>query len=325
MPNYIGLDLGGTNIKAGIVDDAGTILTQTSVATPSQASVDALVDALANVCQTLANAANLPIDQVAAIGIGSPGAIDFENGIIKRSPNLPNFSDTPLAKLLRQKIGRPTYLENDANAAAFGEFWAGAGRDQAIKYMVMITLGTGIGGGIITNGKLVHGHAGFAGEIGHMIVQPHGRPGAAKTLGTLESYASAPHTAKRAREALEQSPNAEASALASILANTGTLTAKDVFDTAQTGDPIAAQVAEETAMYLAIACVNFCRILDPQMIVFAGGMIAAGDYLFSRIRAEFQALTWNVVPEHVQLVPAQLGNDAGFIGAAAVAHTQANP
>lgn len=317
MPHYIGLDLGGTNIKAGLLDHQKQALAQTSVPTDGEDGPDAVMQRMADAAQAVADEAGVAIEDVAAIGIGAPGPMDIEMGVIKSAPNLPGWENIPVRDRIRQLTGRPTVLENDANAAAFGEFWAGAGRNQAIRHMVMLTLGTGIGFGIISRGKVVHGATGIAGEGGHLILVPNGRQCGCGQRGCLETYASANSTAARAIEAIKAGESSILREKAGDDLNS--ITSRKVFEAAKAGDGLAERIVNETAEYLGIAAVTICRLLDPQMIVFAGGMILAGDYLFDKVRSAFSAQTWDVAEDHVRLEPALLGNDAGFIGAAAVA------
>ena len=317
MAYYIGLDLGGTNIKAGVVDEKARVVTKISVVTNAQNGPDAVIAALVTAAVEVAKQAKLPLENIAGIGIGSPGMLDIKNGIVRASPNLPGWKNEKVRDRGAAGTGRPAVLENDANAAGFGEFWVASGRDPSIRHLVMLTLGTGVGSGIIIDGKVLHGAFDVGAEAGHMIIVPEGRLCGCGQHGCLEAYASATNTAKRAIEAIEAG---EKSSLQKILNGPdGTITAKDVFEAAESGDALASRIVDETATYLGIACVSLCRLLDPQMIVFAGGMILAGQFLFDRVRAAFLSHTWKMVKPQVQIVPALLGNDAGFIGAAAVA------
>ena len=317
MGFYIGLDLGGTNIKAGLVDETPNVLASASVPTPLEGGPDSVISVMSDLAWRVAAEAKLGMEEVSCIGIGSPGPLDFKNGVVLALPNLQGWQNVPLRDRTSAKTGRPVVLENDANAAAFGEFWAGAGRDPSIRHMIMLTLGTGIGSGLIIDGRIVHGGFGLGGEGGHLIVEPNGRLCGCGQHGCLESYASARNTALRAEAALAAG---EPSSLRQVgKSGSGQISAKDVFDAAKIGDLLARRIVQETAKYLAIGCVSLCRVLDPQMIVFAGGMTLAGDYLFDMVTAEFQKRTWSITKDQVQVVPARLGNDAGFIGAAAVA------
>lgn len=317
MINYVGLDIGGTNIKAAIVNDHGGLVAQLSTPTGEDPSTQSLVADMSGAVREVLSRAGITTRQVAAMGIGSPGPIDVDAGVLKAAPNLPSIREAPLCRLMRESTGLATVLENDANAAALGEFWAGAGSDPAVRHMVMLTLGTGIGTGLIVDGQLVRGGHGIAGEGGHLIVVPDGRPCGCGQKGCLEAYASASQTARRAIEAINQG---QATSLARpTQEQADRLTAKDVFNAALAGDPLAQRITRETAYYLGIACVSLCRLLDPHLIVFAGGMILAGDSLFDQVREVFVDHDWRMDRSRVRIVPACLGNDAGVIGAAAVA------
>ncbi len=316
MKYYVGIDLGGTNVKAGLVDANTNVLAKLQVPTQVEAGPDKVIAVMADAARQVVERGNISMDQVASIGIGSPGSIDYEAGVILSAPNLTDFNDLPLRNRVTEVTGRPVILENDANAAAFGEFWAGAGRDQSIRHLVMFTLGTGVGTGLIIDGKLIRGAFGLGAEGGHMIIEPNGRPCGCGQKGCLEAYTSAPHTAARATEAVETGGN---SSLQAILNDNRLITSKDVFDAAAKGDPLANRIVDETVFYLALGCISICRLLDPQMIVFAGGMILAGDILFERLHKSVDRQNWKMTKKTVEIVPAKLGNDAGFIGAAAVA------
>jgi glucokinase len=280
---------------------------------------DSVIETMTAAAKEAAGQAGVKLSQVDYVGIGAPGPIDFSRGVVRKAPNLKGWDgEIALQSRIAEALGRPAMLENDGNAAALGEFWAGAGRDAGTKvdHLVMLTLGTGIGCGIIVNGQVLHGAQGAAAEAGHMIVVPNGRRCACGQRGCFETYASASRTGHRAAEAIAAG---EKSSLKSHLDDGEEVNAKVVFDHAKAGDALARRIVEETVQILAVGCVTLCRLFDPQMIVFAGGMILAGDYLFEQLRAEFARQTWNVLKDQVQIVPSKLGNDAGFIGAAAVA------
>jgi len=318
MARYVGLDLGGTNIKSAVLDESGRILAKASVPTNAVAGPDVVIDAMVLAAGDVAGMAGLAMDQIDAIGVGSPGPMDFDTGVILNAPNLPGFINVPLRDRIAQATGRPTVLENDANAAAFAEYWAGAAKSPNIRHMVMLTLGTGIGMGLIVDGRIMHGAFGNGGEGGHMVLIPDGRPCGCGQLGCLEAYASASQTARRAADALAEGDGSSILAQSGESGN-GKLTAKQVFDAAMSGDGLAMRIVDRTATYLGIACVSLCRLLDPQMILFAGGMVLSGDLLFDRVRKAFVQHTWDVARDRVRIEAASLGNDAGIIGAGGIA------
>ena len=319
MPKYIGLDLGGTNIKAGVTDEQGHVLSKVSIPTEAENGPDVVITNMARAARMVTEQAKIKMSQVDYVGVGAPGPIDFDQGVVRMAPNLPGWTNIPLQGRIAEELGRPAMLENDGNAAAFGEYWAGAGRqsDKDVKHLIMLTLGTGVGSGLVVNGKVVHGADGNAGEGGHIIVQPNGRQCGCGQRGCLETYGSASYTGQRAAEAVRDST--EETSLRPPFDKGDKITAKMVFDHAKAGDKLAQRIVEETVMYLSIGCVTLCRLFDPQLIVFAGGMILAGDFLFDQLRAEFHRQSWRILKDHVEIVPSTLGNDAGFIGAAAVA------
>jgi glucokinase len=211
-------------------------------------------------------------------------------------------------------------LENDANAAAYGEWWVGAGKNKTINNLFMFTLGTGVGGGLIYEGKVVRGSFDFATEIGHMIMRPGGEKCGCGQHGCLETYCSASYTAKRAMRALEESKKLrKKSSLGRIFKGAGNVTAADIAQHANAGDKFAASVWDETCYVMALACINVCHFIDPQMIVLAGGMSQAGQFLLDSIDRHFKAEWWKMTPPTAKIALAKLGNDAGVIGAAGVA------
>ena len=257
------------------------------------------------------------MEQVEAVGIGSPGPIDIQRGWLISAPNLPLFKNVPIRSRIAEAVGRPAVLENDANAAALAEYWVGAGKDPATRHLIMFTLGTGVGSGLIVDGRIVHGGFGYAGEAGHVIVEPNGRLCGCGQRGCLEAYASAMHVANRASEAIEDGYTSSLSDIIKI--EKRSLTAEDVFTAARQGDALAMDKVNEVAGYLGMACVDICRLLDPQVIVLAGGMIQAGDFLLDRVRSSFSDQDWSMAEPRVEIVASSLGVNTGVIGAAAVA------
>jgi len=317
MAYYIGIDLGGTNIKAGVADENGRALAKVSVPTGADSGPDVVINNMADAAKQAVAKAQVSMGHIDYIGVGAPGPVNFDAGVVLAAPNMPGWRNIPLRDRIAEKLGRPAVLENDGNAAAFAELWAGAGRDPSIRHLLMLTLGTGIGGGFIANGKLIRGAHGYGSEPGHIIVNPAGARHTSGSPGCLEQYASASACGRRAAQLIEAG---ETTTLKAVYdANSKHVSAKDVFAHAKAGDALAEQIVSEVTQYLGIACVNLCRIFDPQMIVFAGGMILAGDDLFDRVRKVFEDFTWSIGSPIPELVPSQLGNDAGFIGAAAVA------
>ncbi len=311
MALAIGIDLGGTAVKGGIVSDKGEIIHRTSIATHAEEGVAAVIDRIAGLAKTLATHASHRHQPPHGVGVGAPGTIRRSDGVILSAPNLNGWRDVPLTRQLRSAIDLPVVLNNDANSAALGEFVCGAGRD--VQDMVMLTLGTGVGGGIISGGRLFVGALGNAGELGHTIVEAGGRRCNCGQLGCLETYASASATALRATEAIQAG---EPSSMKSILDRGEPLSSRHVADAMSSGDALAKRIWEETCRYLAIACINLQHTFDPGCIVLAGGMSEAGDRLLQPLIRSIRELNSPALGPMPEIRLAELGNDAGFVGAA---------
>ncbi len=314
---FIGIDLGGTNIKIGCFDSQMNLISKTSVATDADMGPDVVLDNISQTINQLLTEADLSLSDVTAAGMGCPGPARYREGILERPTNLPKFRDVPIRQMLSDRLGKPVVFENDANVAAWGEHTVGAGKGA--DDMVFFTLGTGIGGGIINQGKLLQGAADNANELGHIIIYPDGRLCNCGQKGCVEAYASASWTARRAQQALEAGVD---SSLKQVLQQNGEITCKDVYEHLESGDKLAKKITDETAKALALVCVNMLHTTEPKRIVFAGGMIAAGDILLNRIKYYFDELIWNIKKENVEICFATLGEDAGIIGAAALAKTE---
>jgi len=315
---YLGVDLGGTNTKLGCFDSTLKLIAKESIPTKADMGPAVVVNKIRQTAAKLLTENSLTPQAISAVGIGAPGPLKLADGTILASPNMPLFRNVPLRRMVGECFGRPAILENDANAACWGEYVAGAGRD--INNMVFFTLGTGIGGAVIVDGKLVHGCADNAGELGHMIIYPDGRLCGCGQIGCAEAYASAASTAKRAVEAIEKGAE---STLKQVFDENGTITCRDVYEHLKAGDPLAKEITDGTAKVLAILSINVLHVTEPERIVFAGGMIAAGELLLNRIKAYFKEYIWSLKKERVEICFAKLGEDAGIIGAAALAKQNA--
>ena len=311
---FVGIDLGGTNIKIGLFDSELKLINKTSVATKVDMGPNVVIDKMAQTAKKLLAEAGLSLQDVVAVGIGTPGPAKYSEGIIIKSTNMPTFKNVPICRMLNEKLGAPIVFDNDANVACWGEYAVGAGK--GVKDMVFFTLGTGIGGGIISNGELVHGCDENGAELGHMVIYPDGRKCNCGQRGCVEAYASADSTARRAREAIEAGAE---SSLKKVLDEKGQITSKDVYEHLAAGDKLAKEITDGTAKALAITCINMLHTTEPKRIVFAGGMIAAGDVLLNRIKDFFNEHIWTLKKEMVEICFATLGEDAGIIGAAALA------
>lgn len=314
---FVGLDVGGSSMKAGVVNDSGQPLTG-AVGLPTEAhrgqehGLATMVDAI----QKAMSAAQVTIDRISAIGVATPGTLDINAGLILDPPNLKPWRNVPVRQHIADTFHLPTAFLNDANAAAYGEFWAGAGKE--FRSMVLFTLGTGIGGGIVLNGKVIEGEHSHGGELGHTkIAVRDGRICACGRRGCLEAYASATAVVARTLEAL--ATDTGQSVLHRLLLEMGELTARDVFRASRSGDALAAKIVDDTAYYLAVGAANAMHSVDPECVCFAGGMTAAGDEFLEKIRAYVRELAFPVLAEECQIRYAKLGSDAGFIGAAGCA------
>ena len=311
--NYIGIDIGATNLKAGLVDDRGRILATQKMKIVQIESPDALARNLARMTQELAEEVGVSMEEIFSIGVGVPGVVEIRSGSLQYSCNLP-FRRVPLRRLFHKYLNKPLYLENDGNCAAVGEYYAGAGRSS--KRFVTITLGTGIGGGIIHNGKIYHGSNGMAGEVGHMVIEQNGLPCPCGRHGCWEQYASATALKRMTVEALAAHPD---SGLARVVAeNDGHVSGQSAFIAAREGDPVGQAVCDRYVDYLACGVINVVNIFQPDTLAIGGGVSnEAEEQLLLPIQ---QRVSRESIPcgkdRRTHIVKAQLGNRAGLIGAA---------
>lgn len=285
---YLGIDLGGTNTKIGICTASGEIRAETSIPTAAEKGPADVIDRMAAASREL----TARTGPVRACGSGVPGPLDLQRRTIFVAVNMPGWTDVPYPEMLGKRLGVPTYMENDANCAAWGEFTAGAGREA--DSLVLYTLGTGVGGGIVLNGDLWIGVSGAAGELGHMMIEPDGRKCNCGQVGCLEQYASATALAR----------------------DYGKGSARDAFAAAARGEADALAAIDRACDFLAMGCANMVHVLHPEVIVLAGGMAEGGDLLFDRVRAGVKRRVFPVAAEKIRIEPSRLGNDAGWIGAA---------
>lgn len=311
-PYVVGIDIGGTNTVFGIVDARGSIVAINSIKTGAYAQADEYVDA---VCKNLLPLieANGGVDKIKGIGIGAPNG-NYYSGTIEFAPNLPWKGIIPLAKMFEDRLGIPTTLTNDANAAAIGEMTYGAAR--GMKDFIMITLGTGVGSGIVINGQMVYGHDGFAGELGHVIMRrENGRLCGCGRKGCLETYCSATGVARTAREFLTAST--EPSLLRAIPAEE--ITSKDVYDAAVKGDTLAMNIFNFTGTILGEALVDFIAFSSPEAIVLFGGLAKSGKYIFDPIQKAIDANILSIYKGKTKLLMSELkDSDAAVLGASAL-------
>lgn len=306
----LAIDIGGTKLAAGVVDAAGRILARDEVPTLAAEGPERVLHRIVRLAEDVLAAPRVSGDSLQRIGIGCAGPVDRRAGLILNPPNLPGWVRVPLVERIEKALGLPAVLENDANAAALGEFRYGAGKGA--NSLVYLTVSTGIGSGIILDGKIWHGLKDGAGEVGHMTLLPDGPICGCGNRGCLEAFASGPSIARRAREAL-------ATERPSRLREVGDFTAADVVRLAQERDALAAEVWEETVRYLGLGVAAIVTILAPERVVIGGGVTQAGDFLFERLRREVRRRVKLVAVESVPILPAALGPDVGILGAAAVA------
>ena len=308
----VSLDVGGTTMKGGVVDDSGRVLASVHLPTEAHRGQEFGLERMCETIRLAVTAAGASLEQIAGIGVATPGTMDIPRGIILDPPNLKPWKNVPVRQHIQGVFNKPTAFQNDANAAALGEFWVGAGK--GVHSMVLYTLGTGVGGGIVIGHRVLEGEHSHGAELGHMKIEmSNPRQCGCGRWGCLEAYASATAVVKRTQEALQAGVQSSLSSLP------GELTAQAVFDAALAGDALAHKIVEETAYYLAVGTTNMLHTVDPDMVVFAGGMIAAGEGFLDRIRKYVKELAFPVPADKTRLCYAQLGNDAGFIGAAACA------
>ena len=304
------VDLGGTNLRAANIDRDGRIHERFKTATPGSGTAEDVVAAIAAAVRECESACSKRGGQVRGVSVVVPGSVHIETGVVINAPNIPSLPGYKLTPALERALGRPVLLENDANAAALGEMWQGAAR--GCRTIICLTLGTGVGGGIILDGKLWRGPDGTAGEIGHVSIDPFGGVKCnCGGTGCLEVYASATAIVRLTREALAQHPS---SLLQSVAADE--LTAEMVFNAATTGDELAIGIFRRMGVYLGIAMANLVDIFNPEMIVIGGGAAAAWDMFAQHAREEVMERAFPVPAKRCQIVQAECGGDAGLIGAA---------
>ena len=313
-PFLLGADLGGTNVRAAVVDRAGKILGHGRASSFAHEGVDATVEQVATAAKEAIAEAGVSLDQLAGLGIGVPGHIDPTGGVIKWTPNFYQdsipWTDVPFGPLVEKAVGLPAVMGNDANVAALGEFRFGAGRGT--RTMVMITLVTGIGGGLILDGKLWTGFTGGAGELGHIIVAA-GQRGGAAAFGSLESMGQIGAIVERAARRIGEGRKTSLNALYD--GNWRLLTPRDIAEAAETGDAVSIEVFEETGYYVGLGVASVVNLLSPEKCVIGGGVAGAGERIFDPIRRSARANGVRSLMEACEIVPAELGDDAGIFGA----------
>lgn len=309
----IGIDLGGTNIVAGVVDDDYNVLASAKCKTALPRSVEAIMDDMAKMAREAAEKAGVPLSEISHVGVGSPGTCNPVTGEVEWSNNL-NFSHVMMGPLLQERLGLPVYIENDANAAAIGEVKAGAAKGA--NSCVCITLGTGVGGGVIIDGKVYSGFNFSGTELGHTVIMPNGEPCTCGRKGCWEAYASATALINQTRRAMEEHPESKMWEIAESLDKVNGLTA---FDGMRAGDPVAKSVVDTYISYIACGLTNMVNIFQPEVLCIGGGICKEGETLLAPLRAIIERERYSKYCEkQTRLCVAELGNDAGVVGAAAL-------
>ena len=311
MKSVIGIDLGGTNIQGARVDPEGEFLAVNEVKAEVAEGGEATMARIIEVARALVD------DSVRAIGVCSPGIIDPVEGVsLSEAVNIPGWDGMPIKARIEEATGLPAFVENDANAAAAAEAWIGAGRGE--KVVLMLTLGTGIGGGAVVDGEIYNGKSNRVAEFGHISICHDGKKCGCGNTGCLEAYASANALAARAREVLHESPAGRMLELAG--GDIESVECKTACDAAREGDELACRVLDEVCGYLACGVGSLINAFNPSVVVMTGGMSLAGDVVFGRVQKELEAgRAYPPILADCRVVPGVLGNRAGMIGAARVA------
>lgn len=310
----IGIDLGGTTAKFGIINLDGEIQTKWSIETDISEEGSKIVPNIIESINKQLERFNLTADDFVGIGMGSPGTIDTKEGTVIGAYNLNWKTLQDLRGPIEAETGIPFFINNDANVAALGEQWTGAGNNE--PNVAFITLGTGVGGGLITDGNLLHGAIGAAGEIGHVTIEPDGYECTCGKKGCLEQYASATGIVRIARDMVDE--YAGDSKLKYLIDDGQDVDAKEIFDLAKEDDELALLVVDRFVFYLALALGNLANLINPSTIVLGGGVSKAGTFLADKVRTAIKPILFETIREVTKIKIAELGNDAGIIGAASL-------
>jgi glucokinase len=324
-PFFLGVDVGGTNIKIGLVDDRGTSIADTSIATQEERGPGDAIDRVAEVARRLTADAGVEMEAVLGVGLAAPGTMDIPGGMLLQPHNLPHWWNFPIRDRLRDALGKPVAFANDAAAAAFGEYWVGSG--AAYHSIVLLTLGTGVGGGIIIGDLSIDGENSHGAECGHIIIDsaPSARVCGCGKPGHLEAYASARGVVQRTQDLLKEG---RASSLHQRLARGEELTPLMVAEEAERDDGLALEIVMQTAMYLGIGVVTLMHVIDPGAVIFGGAMTFGGSEsdlgrrFLERIRQEIRLRAFPVLAERTDVHFATLGGDAGYIGVAGIVRSR---
>ena len=301
-------DLGGTNLRMAAIDREGNILYRTKRDTPKTDRAEEILAAIAGSAEECRQ--KIEEGEVLAVAVAAPATVSAEKGVILKAPNVPALDGFRIVAALEEELNMKAILENDANAAGVGENWVGASKGFANS--ICVTLGTGVGGGIIIDGKVLHGVDGTAGEIGHVNVEPFGAPCGCGSRGCLEQYSSATAIVRQVQELAAQYPKSE-------LSNVGRLTSKDVYEAGKQGDELALEVFRRQGFYLGIALASLINVLNPEIIVIGGGAAAGWDLFMPHLQEQVEYRAWREPRLRAKFEKAVLGDDAGIMGAAKLA------
>jgi glucokinase len=310
----VGIDLGGTKIRSIVTPVDGTILGEDIRPTDAERGPGAVVDRLVASARAAVAASGLPHDSIVAVGVTAPGTVDFDAGVLHQPPNLPGWDAVPLARLLTERLDRPAFLENDANAAAYGEWRHGAG--VGLRTLVYLTVSTGIGAGLILNGQLYRGADGAAGELGHVTIDVNGPLHVCGMVGCLEVMASGTAIARMAHEAVAAG---RSELLARLAAQVDELTAVEVEKAAEAGDPVAREILARAAHYLGVGLANYINIFNPEAIVLGGGVTRIGRRLLAPAFSLAKARAFRLPSQTVRLLTAALEGRSEVLGVSALA------
>ncbi|HEX3236526.1 MAG TPA: ROK family protein [Gemmatimonadales bacterium] len=316
MRFVLGIDIGGTNLVVGsVAEDGRALQALDSEPTHAEAGASDVLDRLVALAARAVERtrSEVPGAEILGVGVGAPGPLDTRSGVVLLTPNL-GWVNMPLRQIIHDRLGLRTALDNDANCAVLGEWWVGAARGS--RHAIGITIGTGIGGGLILDGRLYHGASDVAGEIGHTTIDTEGRRCKCGNYGCLEAYASGPNIAVRAIEALEA--GAESRLPAYVAGDLRQLTAQTVYQAAKDGDELALEVVNDTAKFLGVGIGNLLNIFNPEVVVVCGGVTLAGDHLFVPMRREVARRAFKPAVTACRIVPGELAGTAGVYGAARV-------
>jgi len=308
----IGVDLGGTKIRAVLTDDSGNFLARTGLPTEASAGQEQVIDNIVLAVNTVME--NADSSQVVGLGIGAPGPLNPRSGVVYSPPNLPGWNNVPLRNILENRLGLPVFLGNDANLAALGEYTFGAGKDY--RYLVYMTVSTGIGGGIIEDGRILDGAKGAAGEIGHMTIEAFGPRCNCGNLGCLEVLASGTAIRRRAIEMLQTGRKSLLLELSG--GKLENITSEMVELAARQQDSAALELLEQTAVYLGVGVTNILHLFNPEIVVIGGGVSRIGDLIITPMLAEVARRAMPAFREGVPIVATDLGDDIGLYGAVAL-------